>query len=58
MKHIIDKMRRSVYFNIPNLLGYFRILLLPLFLFLYTHAESVGDYVIAARFNTMANCVA
>ena len=47
MKHIIDKMRRSVYFNIPNLLGYFRILLLPLFLFLYTHAESVGDYVIA-----------
>lgn len=47
MKKVIDRMRKSVYFNIPNLLGYLRILLIPLFLVLYTRADSAGEYGIA-----------
>lgn len=47
MKKIMDRMRKSVYFNIPNLLGYLRILLIPLFLVLYTGADSAGEYGIA-----------
>lgn len=47
MEKLIDRMRKSVYFNIPNLLGYFRILLIPLFLVLYTRADSAGEYGIA-----------
>ncbi|MBS6195760.1 MAG: CDP-alcohol phosphatidyltransferase family protein [Clostridiales bacterium] len=36
------------YFSIPNLLGYFRILLIPIYLFLYLGAESTEDYYLAA----------
>lgn len=35
------------YFSIPNLLGYFRIILLPVFLYIYSHAASKKDYVTA-----------
>lgn len=34
-------------FSIPNLLGYFRILMIPVFLFLYYNAENSNDYRIA-----------
>lgn len=40
-------MRKKDYFNIPNLMGYFRILMLPVFLILYVNAETTKDYVTA-----------
>lgn len=36
------------YFSIPNLMGYFRIILIPVYLFLYLRAESTHDYYVAA----------
>lgn len=39
---------RKEYFSIPNLMGYFRILLIPVYLYLYLHAESTRDYYMAA----------
>lgn len=39
--------RKKEYFSIPNLMGYFRIVLLPVFLILYYHADS-GALSIAA----------
>lgn len=42
------KDKRKEYFSIPNLLGYFRILLVPVYLFLYARAESTRDYYAAA----------
>lgn len=47
MKKIVDKMRKRVYFNIPNLLGYLRLILIPVFLMLYTRAETDAEYVVA-----------
>lgn len=35
------------YFSIPNLMGYFRILMIPVFLYTYYHAESREDYLAA-----------
>lgn len=32
-------------FSIPNIIGYFRILMLPVFLYLYYHASSTKEYV-------------
>ena len=52
MKKIMDRMRKSVYFNIPNLLGYLRLLLIPVFLILYTGAKSAGEY--GAAFSLLA----
>lgn len=40
-------MQKKDYFNIPNMMGYFRILLLPVFLCLYFRAETSRDYMIA-----------
>lgn len=45
MKNGIDK---KEIFSIPNLMGYFRILLIPLFSWMYCTADSVGDYYAAA----------
>lgn len=39
---------RQEYFSIPNLMGYFRILLVPVYLFLYLRAENTGEYYAAA----------
>ena len=39
---------RREYFSIPNLMGYFRILLVPVYLFLYLRAQSPGEYYGAA----------
>lgn len=36
------------YFSIPNLMGYFRILLIPVYLFLYIRAETTEEYYMAA----------
>lgn len=35
------------YFNLPNCMGYYRIIMLPVFMILYVNADSVKDYVIA-----------
>ena len=35
------------YLSIPNLLGYFRILLLPVYLYVYVNASSERDYHLA-----------
>jgi len=40
-------MRKRDYFTIPNLMGYFRILMIPVFLWMYYHAESTKDYVVS-----------
>ena len=40
------------YFSIPNLMGYFRILMLPVFLVLYTRADTAREY--AAAFAVLA----
>lgn len=45
MKNRIDK---KEIFSIPNLMGYFRILLIPLFSWMYCTADSTGDYYAAA----------
>ncbi|MBQ8559287.1 MAG: CDP-alcohol phosphatidyltransferase family protein [Tyzzerella sp.] len=37
-------MKKREYFTIPNLMGYFRILLIPVFLYLYYHAETMKEY--------------
>ena len=36
------------YFSIPNLMGYFRILLIPVFAWCYLRADSTAEYLIAA----------
>lgn len=41
-------MKTKEYFSIPNLMGYFRILLVPVYLYLSYHAESETDYYAAA----------
>ena len=33
---------KKEYFTIPNLMGYFRILLIPVFCVLYYHSENAG----------------
>lgn len=40
-------MKKSEYFTIPNIMGYFRILLIPVFLYLYYHAKTAKEYIIA-----------
>ena len=35
-------------FSIPNLMGYFRILLIPVFCYLYITAETEREYLYAA----------
>lgn len=35
-------------FSVPNMMGYFRILLIPVYVLLYYNAKSVRDYYIAA----------
>ncbi len=38
---------RKEFFTIPNILGYFRILLIPVFMLIYFNAETTRDYYIA-----------
>lgn len=43
-KEALKKIKKE-YFSIPNLMGYFRILLIPVFLYLYGTADSKGEYL-------------
>ena len=36
---------RKDVFSIPNIMGYFRILLIPIYVLLYYHAESVKNII-------------
>lgn len=47
MDKLLLRMRESIYFNIPNLMGYLRILLIPVFLVLYIRADSRAGYGVA-----------
>lgn len=40
-------MKKSEYFTIPNIMGYCRILLIPVFLYLYYRAETSKDYIVS-----------
>lgn len=44
----MKKSVRREYFSIPNLMGYLRILLIPVYLFLYIKAETTREYYVAA----------
>jgi len=44
----MKKYSKQEIFSIPNLMGYFRILMIPVFCYLYCTAESTKDYYIAA----------
>lgn len=44
----MKKWWRSEYLSVPNLMGYFRILLIPVYLVLYFRADTRTDYLIAA----------
>lgn len=35
------------YFSVPNLLGYLRLILIPVYLYVYLHATTTSDYYIA-----------
>ncbi|MDC7288151.1 CDP-alcohol phosphatidyltransferase family protein [Blautia schinkii] len=39
---------KKEYFSIPNLMGYFRIILVPVYLYVYINAQSSRDYYLAA----------
>ena len=43
-----SKITAKEIFSIPNLMGYFRILLIPVFSWIYVQADSVTDYYTAA----------
>lgn len=42
------KFKREEWFTVPNLLGYFRLIMIPVFVYLYLHAETVREYYYAA----------
>lgn len=42
------KIRKKDIFTVPNLMGYFRLLLIPVFLYIYCTAEDNKDYYLAA----------
>lgn len=42
------KISKKEAFSIPNIMGYFRIILIPVFLYVYYNATSVEDYYVAA----------
>lgn len=44
----MKKIKKEELYSIPNCMGYFRILLIPVFCFLYLRADDRGDYYLAA----------
>ena len=44
----MKQIEKSEVFSIPNIMGYFRILLIPVFVWVYCTAETTTDYYIAA----------
>ena len=45
---MIVNVRKQDWFTIPNILGYFRIALIPVFVWTYLRAKTTGDYLAAA----------
>jgi len=46
MGKLMSRMRESKYFNIPNLLGYLRLILIPVFLFLYANNYYSAAFIV------------
>ena len=44
----MEKIKKQEIWSIPNCMGYFRILLIPVFCVIYLNADSVRDYYLAA----------
>ena len=44
----MEKIKKEEIWSIPNCMGYFRILLIPVFCVIYLNADSVKDYYLAA----------
>lgn len=44
----MGKLTKKEIFSIPNLMGYFRIILIPVFVYLYIKAQTKQEYYIAA----------
>ncbi|WP_426348496.1 phospholipase D-like domain-containing protein [Alloiococcus sp. CFN-8] len=47
IKRLFKDIIKKEYFNLPNLMGYLRILIIPFFLFAYLNAETNREYLIA-----------
>ncbi len=45
---MMEKIKRDEIWSIPNCMGYFRILLIPIFCIVYLKADSMKDYYVAA----------
>lgn len=45
---MLVEIHKKDWFTIPNILGYFRLLLIPVFVCAYLHAETTGEYLMAA----------
>lgn len=45
---MLVEIHKKDWFTIPNLLGYFRLLLIPVFICTYMRAKTTGDYLLAA----------
>lgn len=45
---MLVEVHKKDWFTIPNILGYFRLLLIPVFVRTYLDAETTGEYLIAA----------
>lgn len=45
---LMKKTKKEELYSIPNCMGYFRILLIPVFCWIYLRAERPGDYYLAA----------
>ena len=48
MRYTNEKIYKKKIFSIPNIMGYFRIFLIPVFCYLYITAESEREYLYAA----------
>lgn len=44
----MNKIKKEELFSIPNCMGYFRILLIPVFCVVYLQADTMKDYYVAA----------
>ena len=46
---IMKKDWKREYFSIPNLMGYFRLILIPVYLMVYIHADGMKDYAVSKK---------
>lgn len=47
-EHVMKKDWKREYFSIPNLMGYFRLILIPVYLLIYINAKDNKDYFLSA----------